>query len=156
MERGRVIECKIYNERLGPGIYAKFQLNSWWEVRTRLELLQRSGNFNVTGFQTVQISQLGGSEPRTDGIVPFYLGKVQDTGSVFMLETSFRYCRFNLDLGFIQRSFTRKYSSYYEETLGNINRYDYSTRTSIYGLGEVQGKSHLQRILYHTKCFFSF
>lgn len=122
-----------------PGIYAKFQLNSWWEVRTRFELLQRSGNFFMGGSQTVQVTQQGGLNPTTEFIFPVYWGKAKDSGSVIMLESSMRYCRFTLDIGIIHRSFTRKYSSYLGETLGNINRYDYSTRTSLFGLGELQG-----------------
>lgn len=122
-----------------PGIFAKFQLKQWWEIRTRLEFVQRSGNFTMGGSQTVQVTRLDSPDVLTEGIIPVYWGKAKDTGTVFLLESSFRYCRFTLDIGIIHRSFTRKYSSYFGETFGNVNRSDYSTRTSLIGLGELRG-----------------
>ena len=119
-----------------PGIFAKLKVKDWWEVRARLELLDRKGNFSVLGSQIIRETFENGSAFIT-GVVPAYGGQVRDKGTIFNLETSFRYCRFSLDLGMIRQDIKRTYPLYLGDTLGNVNRTDYSVRSIGIGISEM-------------------
>ncbi|WP_208725689.1 hypothetical protein [Leptospira noumeaensis] len=119
-----------------PGIFAKFKLRDWWELRARLELLDRRGNFSVLGSQIIQESFTDGSS-QFNGVVPAYGGKVRDKGTIFNLETSFQYCRFSLDIGMIRQDVKRSYESYFGDTVGNVPRSDYSARSVYIGFSEM-------------------
>lgn len=122
-----------------PGILIKAQLLPWWEVRSRFELVNRSGDFSMLGAQLIQITGQD-SSVHFGGAVPAYYGTVKDTGNLFMLESSFRYCRFTLDIGILRQEVQRKYSLYMGDTFGGGARSDFSVRTSGLGLGEMSGK----------------
>lgn len=123
-----------------PGIYAKLQLTPWWEIRSRVELIRRKGNLATLGTQLIQITPQNG-DVRYDLVVPAYWGQAEDRGTQVMVESSFRYCRFTLDIGVIRQDVTRKYSGYYGDTYGGgVNRSDYSARTSALGIGEMISK----------------
>lgn len=119
-----------------PGIYAKFKLRDWWEIRGRLELLDRKGNFSVLGSQIIQEVFNDGSSNLT-AVLPAYGGKVRDKGTIFNLETSFQYCRFSLDIGMIRQDVKRTYDSYLGDTIGSVPRNDYSARSVFVGVSEM-------------------
>lgn len=119
-----------------PGIYAKFKLRDWWEIRGRLELLDRKGNFSVLGSQIIQEVFNDGSSNLT-AVLPAYGGKVRDKGTILNLETSFQYCRFSLDIGMIRQDVKRTYESYLGDTLGSVPRNDYSARSVLVGISEM-------------------
>lgn len=119
-----------------PGIYAKFKLRDWWEIRGRLELLDRKGNFSVLGSQIIQEVFNDGSSNLT-AVLPTYGGKVRDKGTIFNLETSFQYCRFSLDIGMIRQDVKRTYDSYLGDTIGSVPRNDYSARSVFVGVSEM-------------------
>lgn len=119
-----------------PGIYAKFKLRDWWEIRGRLELLDRKGNFSVLGSQIIQEVFNDGSSNLT-AVLPAYGGKVRDKGTILNLETSFQYCRFSLDIGMIRQDVKRTYDSYLGDTIGSVPRNDYSARSVFVGVSEM-------------------
>lgn len=119
-----------------PGIFAKFKLRDWWELRARLELLDRKGNFSVLGSQIIQEVFSDGSS-NLNAVVPAYGGKVRDKGTIFNLESSFQYCRFTLDIGMIRQDVKRTYDSYLGDTIGNVPRSDYSARSVYIGFAEM-------------------
>lgn len=119
-----------------PGIYTKLKLRDWWEIRARLELLDRKGSFSVLGSQIITERFNDGTETLT-GVVPAYGGKVRDTGTIFNLESSFQYCRFTLDIGMIRQDVKRKYSTYLGDTVGSVPRNDYSARSVGIGFSEM-------------------
>ncbi|WCL48150.1 hypothetical protein [Leptospira sp. GIMC2001] len=122
-----------------PGILIKMKLTDWWEIRSRFELLNRSGNFSVFGAQF--ITQTIGENQGYAGALPIYAGKASDKGNIFFLESSFRYCRFSLDIGMIRQDFKRTYSEYFGDTLSAVNRSDYSARSSLIGISEISTSS---------------
>jgi hypothetical protein len=119
-----------------PGVYAKLKLKDWWEIRGRLELLDRKGNFSVLGSQIIQEVYNDGTSNLT-GVVPAYGGKVRDKGTILNLETSFQYCRFSLDIGMIRQDVKRNYDTYLGDTIGNVPRTDYSSRSVGIGFSEM-------------------
>ncbi|WP_409035745.1 hypothetical protein [Leptospira bandrabouensis] len=119
-----------------PGIFAKLKLRDWWELRTRLELLDRKGNFSVLGSQIIQEAFIDGSSNLT-GVVPAYGGKVRDKGTILNIESSFQYCRFTLDIGMIRQDIKRNYETYLGDTLGGVPRSDYSSRSVYIGFSEM-------------------
>lgn len=119
-----------------PGIFAKLKLRDWWELRTRLELLDRKGNFSVLGSQIIQETFSDGSSNLT-GVVPAYGGKVRDKGTILNIESSFQYCRFTLDIGMIRQDIKRNYETYLGDTLGGVPRSDYSSRSVYIGFSEM-------------------
>lgn len=119
-----------------PGIFAKFKLRDWWELRTRLELLDRKGNFSVLGSQIIQEAFSDGSSNLT-GVIPAYGGKVRDKGTILNIESSFQYCRFTLDIGMIRQDIKRSYETYLGDTLGGVPRSDYSSRSVYIGFSEM-------------------
>lgn len=119
-----------------PGIFAKLKLRDWWELRTRLELLDRKGNFSVLGSQIIQEAFSDGSSNLT-GVVPAYGGKVRDKGTILNIESSFQYCRFTLDIGMIRQDIKRNYETYLGDTLGGVPRSDYSSRSVYIGFSEM-------------------
>nr|WP_244288341.1 hypothetical protein [Leptospira congkakensis] len=121
-----------------PGIFTKFKLRDWWELRARVELLDRKGNFSVLGSQIIQEVYTDGSS-NLNAVVPAYGGKVRDKGTIINLETSFQYCRFTLDIGMIRQDVKRTYESYLGDTIGNVPRSDYSARSVYIGFSEMSG-----------------
>lgn len=121
-----------------PGIFTKFKLRDWWELRARVELLDRKGNFSVLGSQIMQEAFTDGSS-HLNAVVPAYGGKVRDKGTIINLETSFQYCRFTLDIGMIRQDVKRTYESYLGDTVGNVPRSDYSARSVYIGFSEMSG-----------------
>ncbi|MCG6151901.1 hypothetical protein LFX18_07675 [Leptospira bandrabouensis] len=119
-----------------PGIFAKLKLRDWWELRTRLELLDRKGNFSVLGSQIIQEAFSDGSSNLT-GVIPAYGGKVRDKGTILNIESSFQYCRFTLDIGMIRQDIKRNYETYLGDTLGGVPRSDYSSRSVYIGFSEM-------------------
>ncbi|EMY68195.1 hypothetical protein [Leptospira vanthielii] len=119
-----------------PGIFAKFKLKDWWELRARLELLDRKGNFSVLGSQIIQEVFSDGSSNLT-GVLPAYGGKVRDKGTILNIESSFQYCRFTLDIGMIRQDIKRSYDTYLGDTLGGVPRSDYSSRSVYIGFSEM-------------------
>jgi hypothetical protein len=122
-----------------PGILMKMKLTDWWELRSRFELINRKGNFSVFGSQLITQDTSTGSG--YTGVLPIYAGKAQDKGTIFFLESSFRYCRFSLDIGLIRQDYKRKYSEYYGDTVGNVIRTDYSARSVLIGFSELSNTS---------------
>lgn len=122
-----------------PGILLKLQLKEWWEVRSRYEIIDRKGNFGILGAQLIQFGGDGAGTGTFTPVVPVYAGNVRDSGSLFMLETSFRYCRFTIDIGLIHQSVKRSYNSYLGDSVGNLNPNDYSAKTRGFGIGELGG-----------------
>ncbi|MDF3820681.1 hypothetical protein P3G55_12260 [Leptospira sp. 96542] len=119
-----------------PGIYTKIKLRDWWEIRARLEMLDRKGNFSVLGSQIIQEVFDDGTQNLT-GVIPAYAGKVRDKGTIFNLESSFQYCRFSLDIGLIRQDIKRNYDSYLGDTVGSVPRNDYSARSVYIGFSEM-------------------
>ncbi|MCZ8344344.1 MAG: hypothetical protein O9301_15020 [Leptospira sp.] len=119
-----------------PGIYSKWKLRDWWEVRARFELLDRRGNFSVIGSQIISERFDDGREQIT-GVLPAYGGKVRDRGTILNLESSFQYCRFTLDFGIIRQDIRRKYETYLGDTIGSVPRNDYSARSVGIGFSEM-------------------
>lgn len=119
-----------------PGIFTKLKLRDWWELRARVELLDRKGNFSVLGSQIIQEVFTDGSS-NLNGVVPAYGGKVRDKGTILNLESSFQYCRFTLDIGMIRQDVKRTYESYLGDTVGGVPRSDYSARSVYIGFSEM-------------------
>jgi len=126
-----------------PGIYTKVKLADWWEFRGRIELLDRTGNFSVIGSQIIQESTSNGAN--LTAVLPAYGGKVHDKGTLIQLESSFRYCRFSLDIGMIRQDVQRKYSTYLGDTLGSVPRVDYSARSI--GIGYSEMSSSIKHVV---------
>lgn len=126
-----------YNMKgIAPGIVARFRIFPWWEIKSRIELIRRSGDFSLTGSQILQ-KQDANLQNSYAGVIPLYFGRAKDSGQVFMIESSFRYCRFTLDAGFIHQVIERSYSSYFGDTFGSTRAADYSTRSAGIGLSEM-------------------
>jgi len=123
-----------------PGILMKMKLTDWWEVRSRLEILDRKGNFSVFGSQLIS-QESSSSGTGYTGVLPIYGGKARDKGTLFFLESSFRYCRFSLDIGLIRQDFKRSYSEYYGDTIGSVLRTDYSARSVLIGFSELSNSA---------------
>ncbi|PJZ49263.1 hypothetical protein [Leptospira saintgironsiae] len=141
---GGNVESNFSMKGILPGIYLKFKITEWWEIRSRLEYLDRKGNFSAIGTQVLQESVSGG--PGTYSIsVPAYGGKVSDKGTIFMFESSFRYCRFSLDIGLIRQDITRSYSMYVGDTVGTVSTNDYLLRFPNIDLGQMS--HHSKQIL---------
>ncbi|WP_372487260.1 hypothetical protein [Leptospira levettii] len=119
-----------------PGIYSKLKLRDWWEIRARLELLDRKGNFSVLGSQIIQEVFNDNSSSLT-AVIPAYGGRVRDKGTILNLETSFQYCRFSLDIGMIRQDIKRTYETYLGDTVGSVPRSDYSARSVYIGFSEM-------------------
>lgn len=120
-----------------PGILMKLQLMPWWEVRSRIELIDRKGNFGIFGAQAVRLA--GDSGESYQAIIPVYSGQVRDKGNLLMLETSLRYCRFTLDIGLIRQDVKRSYSSYFGDAYGALSPTDFNAKARGIGLGEMVG-----------------
>ncbi|TGN14467.1 hypothetical protein [Leptospira ilyithenensis] len=118
-----------------PGIYTKVKLKDWWEVRGRIELLDRKGDFSVLGSQIIQ--ETSQSMNALTAVLPAYGGKVHDKGTLLQIESSFRYCRFSLDIGMIRQDVQRKYSTYLGDTVGSVAKVDYSARSIGVGFSEM-------------------
>ncbi|WP_225913391.1 hypothetical protein [Leptospira yasudae] len=130
-----------------PGIFVKAKILPWLEIRSRLELLNRKGNFSVLGSQI--LSQTNASNQTSYfGSIPAYGGNAKDTGTIFMLEASLRYCRFSLDIGILRQDIARKYGSYLGDTLGAIARADYTAGSQGIGFSEISStyKQTIQEI----------
>lgn len=123
-----------------PGILMKMKLTDWWEIRSRFELLDRKGNFSVFGSQLIS-QESSSTGTGYMGVLPIYGGKARDKGTLFFLESSFRYCRFSLDIGLIRQDFKRSYSEYYGDTLGSVLRTDYSARSVLIGFSELSNSA---------------
>ncbi|TGM11562.1 hypothetical protein EHQ81_18010 [Leptospira selangorensis] len=137
---GGNVESNFSMKGILPGIYLKFKITEWWEIRSRLEYLDRKGDFSAIGIQVLQESISGG--PGTYSIsVPAYGGKVSDKGTIFMFESSFRYCRFSLDIGMIRQDITRSYSMYVGDTIGTVSTNDYLLRFPNIDLGQISHHS---------------
>ncbi|GBF50492.1 hypothetical protein LPTSP4_20180 [Leptospira ryugenii] len=119
-----------------PGIYTKIKLRDWWELRGRVELMDRKGDFTVLGSQIIQESFIDGSS-NFAVVLPAYGGTVRDKGYVFNIESSFRYCRFTLDIGIIRQDLKRTYPLYLGDTVGSVPRTDYSARSIGLGVSEM-------------------
>ncbi|WP_135775944.1 hypothetical protein [Leptospira andrefontaineae] len=77
--------------------------------------------------------------------VPAYGGKVSDKGTIFIFESSFRYCRFSLDIGMIRQDITRSYSIYVGDTTGTVSSNEYLLRFPNIDLGQMS--HHSKQIL---------
>jgi hypothetical protein len=126
-----------------PGIFMKLKLRDWWEVRARYELLDRKGNFSVLGSQVIQES-FNDFTTNITAVFPGYGGSVRDKGTILNIESSFRYCRFTLDVGLIRQDIKRFYPLYLGDTVGNVTRTDYSARSIGIGLSEMSGATKHQ------------
>jgi hypothetical protein len=103
------------------------------------ELINRKGDLAQIGLQLLEIrnENLG----TYSGAIPYTFGKTTDTGTLWMLEASIRYCRFTLDIGFLGSEFTRRYSSYVSDVLvSGFDRSAYSAKTHGFGFGELSTK----------------
>ncbi|MBM9502412.1 hypothetical protein JWG44_19350 [Leptospira sp. 201903071] len=116
-----------------PGIFVKAKILPWLEIRSRFELLNRKGNFSLFGSQILEQQNTSGLL----GAVPIYAGNAKDTGTIFMLEASLRYCRFSLDIGIVRQDIKRKYNSYFGDTAGSIARADYTAGSQGIGFSEL-------------------
>lgn len=119
-----------------PGILVKAKVFSWLEIRSRLELLNRKGNFSQFGSQILDQTSATGANSFYASI-PAYVGNAKDTGTIFMAEASLRYCRFSLDIGVIRQDIKRKYDSYIGDTLGALPRADYTAGSQAIGFSEM-------------------
>ncbi|TGL70281.1 hypothetical protein [Leptospira kmetyi] len=119
-----------------PGIFIKAKILPWLEIRSRFELLSRKGNFSLFGSQILDQANASGQHSYFAS-VPAYGGSAKDSGTLFMVEASLRYCRFSLDIGLLRQDITRKYSSYYGDTLGSIARADYTAGSQGIGFSEM-------------------
>ncbi|WP_246047105.1 hypothetical protein [Leptospira ognonensis] len=126
-----------------PGIYMKLKLRDWWEVRARYELLDRKGDFSVLGSQIIQ-EVFNDSSTGITGVVPAYGGQVRDKGTILNIESSFRYCRFTLDVGMIRQDIKRTYPLYLGDTVGTVARTDYSARSIGIGVSEMSNAAKHQ------------
>ncbi|TGN19236.1 hypothetical protein [Leptospira idonii] len=141
-------KAEYYMKGILPGLYLKAKIRDWWEIRSRLELLDRKGDFSVLGSQIIQESYSDGNVGYT-GVLPAYAGQARDKGTLFMLESSFRYCRFSLDVGLIRQDIKRSYSLYLGDTIGNVPRNDYSARSVQVGFTEMsQSTKHTVTEIY--------
>ncbi|TGL58447.1 hypothetical protein [Leptospira sarikeiensis] len=141
---GGNVESNFSMKGVLPGIYLKAKITEWWEIRSRLEFLDRKGDFSAIGTQILQESV--SNAPGTYSIsVPAYGGKVADKGTIFMIESSFRYCRFSLDIGMIRQDITRTYSMYLGNTTGTVASNDYLLRFPNVDLGQMS--HHSKQIL---------
>ncbi|TGM52726.1 hypothetical protein [Leptospira adleri] len=119
-----------------PGIFMKAKVLPWLEIRSRFELLNRKGNFSLFGSQILEQQNANGQGTYL-GAIPIYAGNAKDTGTIFMLEASLRYCRFSLDIGIVRQDIKRKYNSYFGDTVGSIARADYTAGSQGIGFAEL-------------------
>lgn len=119
-----------------PGIFMKAKVFPWLEIRSRFELLNRKGNFSLFGSQVLEQQNASGQGTYL-GAIPIYAGNAKDTGTIFMLEASLRYCRFSLDIGIVRQDIKRKYNSYFGDTVGSIARADYTAGSQGIGFSEL-------------------
>ncbi len=127
------------------GGLVKFNPFNWLELRGSLELVSRSGSFELGGNQILSRESAETPGGAVFGLlIPIYRGDTEDTGFITQLEATFRFCRFSVDTGIIYSDYKRQYKSYWGDTiaLGNINRQDYSARSSglLLGFSEMAGR----------------
>ncbi len=139
---------------LSPGIVSRMQPYDWLEFIVRLELISRTGHFNLAGLQILEQRHENLNDSILQGSLSSYSGNVKEKGLRSRMEAIFQFCRFSIHTGIELTDLKRGYDSYLGASAATIS--GISFKTNGVGIGELSSDYRHKSITFFIEPSVSF